>query len=316
MTRTALAAVDLTGFRLGPPQRAGRLTMVPVLGAGYPGVSSPVGGVKLARVETYGTVVLTNPARDGVAIVPLHLGYVQDGAQNHALCRSAFLAPGEELRFDDACCVQAAQGGYLVERDQWFFVLPAHLRAAALDRRGERNYSKLWDDITALNRRFGLPARGHLEQLLGRRRATLTRYRTRLELNDGQLGALFFLDTTLIGVEIGPDAAYFADVWPALVCFCYGPAALLGGEPDPPEGPYEVSTVDELADLRNATVAARAAEVEDWLAATRWVPSKVTREDRYRRLTLSTVDGAAMAGQVVTDGGRTVYASVTARQID
>lgn len=198
------AGVDATGYRLGPPQRAGALTMVPVFGPSYPGVAPPRSGLKLSRVVTYGQVELTNPAASGVAIVPLHVGYIQDSAQNHALCRSAFIAAGQTLRFDDACCVQASQGGYLSERDQWFFILPVELRAAALRLRGTSQYSKLWDDIADFNARHGLPARGHLEQVLTRKRAVLTQYQSRLEPLDGQLGALFFVGDSLAGVEIAP----------------------------------------------------------------------------------------------------------------
>jgi len=132
---TSLATIDLAGFRLGTPQRVDDLTVLPVFGPAYPGVLSPRDGVKLVRVDGYGTVVLRNPGSDGLAIVPLHVGYVQDGAQNHALCRSAFLAPGQEVRFEDACCVQETTGGYLTERDQWFFTLPLELRASALELR-------------------------------------------------------------------------------------------------------------------------------------------------------------------------------------
>lgn len=300
--------LDLAGFRLGGPQRAGVLTMVPVFGPAVEGILSPRAGVKLARVDGYGTVVLRNPGNDGVAIVPLHIGYVQDGAQNHALCRSAFLAAGQELRFEDACCVQESVGGYLGERDQWFFTLPLELRPTALALRGETNYSKLWSVIGALNHGYGLPARGHLESLLARKRGVLTQFRSRLELVAGQLGALFFLGSRLVGAEIAPSPAYFADVWPALVCFAYGPAAMRR-EPAPPTEaePYDVSTLDEL-------VAARAPEpvrIEEG-----WAATSVTEEDRYLNLRLCTVDGERFAGQVVLGEERVVYASLFTKESD
>lgn len=313
---TALAMIDLAGFRLGVPQRAGVLTVVPVFGPAYPGVVSPAAGVKLARVDGYGTVVLRNPGGDGVAIVPLHLGYVQDGAQNHALCRSAFLAAGQELRFTDACCVQESVGGYLGERDQWFFTLPLELRATALALRGENNYAKLWAAISELNRSYGLPGRGHLESILARKRSVLTQFRSRLELVAGQLGALFFLGSTLVGAEIAPSPAYFADVWPALVCFAYGPAAMRR-EPavEAAAEPYAVSTLDGLVAARTAEVAGRAAEVRGWIDAADWSAPAAVEEERYLHMRLCTVDGERVAGQVVLADDRPVYASLFAREI-
>ncbi|WP_432991147.1 ARPP-1 family domain-containing protein [Dactylosporangium sp. CA-233914] len=307
-------AVDVSGYRLGAPQRAGALTVVPVFGPAYPGIVPPRSGLKLGRVVTYGQVEIVNPATSGVAIVPLHVGYIQDAAQNHALCRSAFIAAGQTLRFDDACCVQESQGGYLAGRDdQWFFVLPVELRAAALRARTRAQYSKLWGDIAAFNRRYGLPARGHLEQVLTRQRAGLTQYQSRLERLPGQLGALFFVGGSLAGVEIAPDPAYFADVWTALVCFAYGPAAWFSPEPAGDEAaPLRATSVDglraELAEHRRGV----ADEVRGWLAGAAWAPGEAVEEERYLGLRLSTVDSGSVAGQYVTDGDRLVYASLFA----
>ncbi|MCF6475027.1 hypothetical protein FAF44_42645 [Nonomuraea sp. MG754425] len=307
------APFDLGAHRAGTPQRAGALTMVPVYGPVRPGVVPPRSGLKLHRVVGYGRVELHNGAREGVAIVPLHIGYIQDAAQNHALCASALMGAGQTRRFDDACCVQAAQGGYLEGRDQWFFVLPLELRAQALRLRGRHDHAKLWPDISELNRASGLPSRGHLEQILSRRRAVLTQFRSRLELMPGQVGALFFVGDRFAGLELAPDPAYFAEVWMALVCFAYGVAAWRA-EPEPGAArPYDA---DSLAGLRAELArdrAARLAEVVSWLPA----PAgdvRLVEEERYLDLRLSTLTGGGLAGQVVTEHGRTVYASVFAAE--
>lgn len=302
--------INLEGYRLGQPQRAGPLTVVPVFGPEYPGVVAPRSGIKLARVVSYGQVELKNSAPEGLAIVPLHMGYIQDSAQNHALCRSAFLGAGQTLVLDDACCVQQAQGGYLKESDQWFFVLPLELRARALELRGTSGFSKLWDAIGALNQRYGLEQRGHLEQILSRRRAVLTQFQSRLELLPGQIGALFFLGQRLAGLELAPSAAYFAEVWVPLVCFCYGVAAWFGPQPALAAEPF---AADSLPALRGALERSRAEvleQVRGWLADTPLEPLELQEEERFLELRLSTVGGPAMAGQVVTHERRVVYASL------
>ncbi|MBO2454128.1 hypothetical protein J4573_44060 [Actinomadura barringtoniae] len=311
----APGALDLTGHRLGVPQRAGALTMVPITGPAHPGITPPRGGLKLTRVAGYGRVELRNGG-DGVAIVPLHIGYIQDAAQNHALCRSAFIAPGAALMFEDACCVQESQGGYLAERDQWFFVLPAELRARALELRGVHDYAKLWDDIADLNRSYGLARRGHLEQILSRKRAVLTQFQSRLELQDGQLGAVFLLNGRFAGLELAPDPVYFAEVWMALVCFAYGAAAWRAEPAAAQAVPYEVEDGAGLAGLRAALEGDRAERMNEIAVALAGLPAEpvtLREEERYLDLRLSTVTGAHLAGQVVTDGDRPVYASLFAR---
>ncbi|MEV4172822.1 DUF6569 family protein [Nonomuraea sp. NPDC049709] len=303
--------LDLGGHRVGTPQRAGALTMVPVYGPERPGIVPPRSGLKLKRVVGYGQVELHNGAREGVAIVPLHLGYIQDAAQNHALCSAALLGAGQTRRFDDACCVQAGQGGYLEGRDQWFFVLPLELRAKALRLRGRSDYAKLWPDISALNSAYGLPSRGHLEQILSRKRATLTQFRSRLELMPGQLGALFFVRDRFAGLELAPDAAYFAELWMALVCFAYGVAAWQAEPGRAAAEPYDAGSLAELRAELARDRAARLAEVASWMPA----PAgdvRLVEEERYLDLRLSTLTGDGLAGQVVTEHGRTVYASVFA----
>ncbi|MEV0235314.1 DUF6569 family protein [Nonomuraea sp. NPDC050786] len=305
------APLDLDGYRAGTPQHAGALTMVPLWGPGRPGIVPPRSGLKLKRVVGYGQVELHNGAREGVAIVPLHLGYIQDAAQNHALCSSALLGAGQTRRFDDACCVQAGQGGYLEGRDQWFFVLPVELRAKALRRRGRKDYAKLWPDISELNRAYGLPSRGHLEQILSRRRATLTQFQSRLELLPGQLGALFFVEGRFAGLELAPDPVYFAEMWMALVCFAYGVAAWQAEPERAPARPYDVGSLAELRAGLARDRAARRDEVASWLPA----PAgdvRVVEEERYLDLRLSTVTGGGLAGQVVSEHGRPVYASLFA----
>jgi len=218
---------DLSTYRFGMPQQSGTLTVLPVFGSNNDSrFVAPLSGLKLSQVRGYGNMELSNPAETGIAIAPLHMGYIQDRAQNHALCRSAFIAAGQKLMFEDACCVQAAQGGYLEGRDQWFFILPLPLREEALELRGKEDYSKLWDAISRLNEQFSLPNRGHLEQILSRKRAFLTQYQSRLELLPHQTGAVFFIGDKLAGVEIAPSAAYFQELWMPLVCFCYGVAAM------------------------------------------------------------------------------------------
>jgi hypothetical protein len=312
----ALRAVDLAAYRLGQPQRAGVLTMLPIFGPEYgAAIVLPRSGLKLARVVSYGRVELTNPAPGGVAIVPLHIGYIQDGAQNHALCRSAFIAAGQTLRFEDACCVQQSQGGYLEGRDQWFFILPLELREAALALRTQQNYSKLWPAIAELNARYGLAQRGHLEQILTRQRAQLTQFQSRLELLDGQIGAVFFLGERFAGLEIAPNAAYFAELWMPLVCFGYGVAAHYTMPPEPRDAPapFTAATLPELRAALEQSRQAAQEQVRAWLAHAPLGSLDVQEEERYLDLRLSTVGNAAVAGQIVAEQERLVYASLFAR---
>lgn len=314
---------SLAPYRFGTPQTSGVMTIVPVFGPDMEGrFAPPLSGMKLSMVRTYGQMELTNSSGLGVAIVPLHMGYIQDQAQNHALCRVSFIPGGSKKMFEDACCVQASQGGYLEGREQWFFVLPLQLREAALNLRGVSNYSKLWEEISKLNQTLGLESRGHLEQIVSKHRAFLTQYQSRFELQPGQTGALFFINGRLVGVELAPSAQFFQEMWMPLVCFCYGVAAMehekvkglkaLAPVMQPPGEPFEAASLPELRQRLSDSRRDWQEQVSEWMAAP---PQDFTmlEEERYLNMRLLGVEGKDFVGQVVEEDGTLLYASLFAR---
>ncbi len=316
---TSLSLMGLlnTCYCLGPPQQSGALTVWPILGPDQdPHIVGPLTGLKVSRVAGYGHLELVNPAAQGIAIVPLHLGYIQDGAQNHALCRSALLAPGQKLMFHDACCVQASQGGYLKEQQQWFFILPLPIRSAALSLRGQQNYGKLWQAIGQLNQTLDLPQRGHLEPILSRKRAWLTQYQSRFELLPQQQGALFFLRDRLVGLEIAPSAAFFQDIWMPLICFCYGVAAMAVEHKWPVKRTPMPLTAPSLSGIKEHLLARRQEillQIRAWLTQTPDETFAAQEEERFLNLSLQTLTGSHFTGQTINNGERLIYASIIAK---
>jgi hypothetical protein len=284
------------------------MTVVPLFARQHNGrFLPPLSGLKLSQVRGYGNMELSATTGNGVAIVPLHMGYIQDKAQNHALCRSALIAAGQKRMFQDACCVQQAQGGYLEGREQWFFILPLQLREEALQLRGQHGYGKLWKEISSLNQRFGLPVRGHLEQLIAKQRAFLTRYQSRFELLPDQTGALFFLRDRLVGLEIAPSATFFQELWMPLVCFCYGVAAMYeetrnGTGPSSPD-PFPAGNLQELRERLDQSRSEFQEQVRDWLARTPAQEFRFEEEERLLDLRLYTITGRDLVGQCVKQFG-------------
>lgn len=324
LTEWKSLSLDFTQHRFGRLQKSGVMSVLPLIGPDRPEqFATPLSGLKLSGVEGYGQVEMENRGGGngdgGVGIVPLHIGYIQDGAQNHALCRSAFIGSGQKVSFRDACCVQESQGGYLTAAEQWFFVLPLPLREEALHLRGVENYGKLWQGISTLNEELGLPGRGHLEQIICRNRPLLTQFASRFELLAGQTGALFFLHDKLVGIEMAPNAGYFSELWPALVCFCYGVAAMQlesqnSGQTYVRTEPLRAANLDELRCELSKSRRTAIARIEDSLRTTGPQTFEICEEERYLDLQLSTALGRDFAGQIVQQQGRLVYASLFARR--
>jgi len=316
-----------SAIRIGQLQRSGPLTIAPLFGPDRGArFMPPLTGLKLSRVAGYGNVEIEcrSGVDGGVAILPLHIGYIQDKAQNHALCGSALMGSGQKRMFEDACCVQQGQGGYLEARDQWFFVLPIELRETALKLRGQKGYQKLWAPITKLCTSLGMPARGHLEQVICHDRYYLTQYASRFELLPGQTGALFFAEDKLLGVELAPNAEYFAEAWMPLVCFSYGvlakkledDARKAKGKAKPKALPRELAG-SSIAELRASLTERRREKAERTYASLgASLPPRtqttITEEERYLDLRLSTIDAPLFKGQLVEEEDRLVYLSLFA----
>ncbi|MBE3561981.1 MAG: hypothetical protein IMW89_22575, partial [Ktedonobacteraceae bacterium] len=129
----------LAGLTPGQLQTWSLLEVVPLFAAkersGYAQFVSPLDHLKLIRVPRYGTLELQNVSQQGTLIAPMHIGFFQPGAQNHATSRTLLLNAGETITVQDAFCIQAAQSGLLQEAQQRFIVLPLSLRKVALAKR-------------------------------------------------------------------------------------------------------------------------------------------------------------------------------------
>src|SRR5690349_15951214 len=218
-TATAAASAfsgPLDGLAPGALLSWGLLDVLGLFPAGEtPGRSrfvAPAESLKLVKVPTYGTVVLRNTATQGVLIAPMHIGFFQEGAQNHATSRVLILEAGELLEAQDCFCIQQSQGGLLKEAQQRFLMLPLGLRPAALAQRTTTGYSRLWGEIETFSRRFGISRGGHLERFLRPYFNRLVPLRHALETQPGQVGAAYFIGGRLAGIEAAPTAEYWRDI--------------------------------------------------------------------------------------------------------
>jgi hypothetical protein len=216
---------------------------------------------------------------------------------------------------NDCFCVQQSQGGLLKETQQRFLMLPLGLRRAALEQRATTGYSRLWNDIEAFSRRYGISRGGHLERFLRPYFTRLMPLRHALEAQPNQVGAAYFIGGRLAGIEVAPTAAYWQDIFPILTIYCYGPAAILAERRrwQPARQSLDLDRLSDLDDLerrllqtRERERQARADEVETLTRAT-W--DYTADEDRAGLRVLTATQGD-WHGQIVRAGDEAVYLSL------
>lgn len=307
----------LKARKVGQPLRYGHLGMIPLFGSecGTGHYALPETALSLTKVTNYGQMILKNSG-DRPAIVPLNLGYFQLGAQNHAMCTSWVLSAGEEKEFKDACCIQASQGGYIKESEDRFIVLPHSLRKVALELKGKEEYGKLWKAISTFNTQLGLKERGHLDELKQAFQPELLQTVYHLEPQPNQTGAIFLLNGEVAGIELAPDAAFWAELHTPLVMYCYAPLRLIEAHADrqPTEGEaLDINNLTSLEALKGRYEALQQKRVrvaETTLSELGEVVYKSQKEQENNANRLFTVKAGAFAGQMVMKGNQVAYASL------
>ena len=278
-------------------------------------VASPVEHLKLIKVPSYGTMVLRNECEDLPMIVPMHIGFFQHGAQNHATSRALVFGPGEERTIKDGFCVQAAQGGLLKSAEQRFLMLPNGLRAAALKKRNTEEYDRLWADIDSHNRAYGVAKGGHLERFLRPNFHRLLPMRHGFEMEQGQTGGAYFVRNQLVGIEIAPSESYFADVFPILSIYCFGPEVLAAEREGLKDHGFRANLdsltgLDDLRrrmnDSRKQHLDARSNTIEV-LSGKKWRSKKC---EHRKGFSVSTIETEGWIGQAVKQGDQLVYLSI------
>jgi hypothetical protein len=315
-TKPALPGL-LSDIRPGQIQSWGLLDAVALFSTearpDYAGFVSPLQHLKLVRVPTYGTLILENGAKSGTVIAPMHIGFFQEGAQNHATSRVLLLDAEETLTVTDCFCIQASQGGLLKEAQQRFIILPLSLRKAALSKRGENGYSRLWEDIDLHNRRYGIARGGHLERFLRPYFHRIMLFRHAFELLPQQVGAAYFVAGNLVGVEVTPNAAYWSDVGPILNIYCYGTAALLGARHQlkPERQALDIEGLTNIDDLAHRLEDARQLETMERINLIEALSNlDWNRSDKKHGLHVVNLEQGEWVGQMVKDGANMLYLSL------
>jgi hypothetical protein len=213
---------------VGEAQIVNEMTVVPIVGDARGNVASP-SSLKFERTTNYGTMEFKNEDPERPAIIPTNIMVRGKGAQDHAMSGSGVVSAKKTKRFDNACCIEASQGGYLRGEDNEYDILPVELRKAFLNRqfRQKSDYGKLWDRIT---RWIGsIPgfrgrARGHLRDFYDRPeiREALEEFAAEFEPVPGQIGALIMFGGVPVGLEIMPSQEHWQRYWQLLIRGCYG----------------------------------------------------------------------------------------------
>lgn len=219
----------INNLELGEVQSDDEMTVVPLIGELRNKVAPPE-ALQFTRTTRYGSMEFRNTDRNDPVIIPSHMMVRGKSAQDHAMSGSGVVLAASDRLFNNACCVEQTQGGYLkagqtIETD----ILPIELRKALLDpsRRNQGEYGKLWGSIKTWLRKFKkfpTVSRAHIRDFFDQKdyKEALEEFAAAFEPVDGQIGALILFNGVPVGLEIMPTAQHWEAYWKWLIRGCYG----------------------------------------------------------------------------------------------
>lgn len=213
-------------IEIGDVQSVDEMTIVPILGGERGDVAKP-GSLNFRRTTSYGTMVFENTDSDKEAIVPANMMVRSRGGQDHAMSGSGIVLKNQSRSFDNACCIEETQGGYLSGAEDQD-VLPITLRKALLEPtiRSRHSYDKLWGKIRGWLEGIQVSRRGsaHLRYFYDTPdiKQALEDFAAEFEPVENQIGAIVMFSGVPVGIEIMPSSQHWEEYWKLLIRGCYG----------------------------------------------------------------------------------------------
>ncbi len=219
--------LNFDNIEVGNVQSVDEMTIVPILGSERGDIAKP-DRLAFKRTTSYGTMVFENTDSDKEAIVPTNMMVRGQGAQDHAMSGSGVVMKNQSRSFNNACCIEESQGGFMRKAEDQD-VLPITLRKALLNPsiRSRDSYSKLWGTIKSWLRGLQIRSSGsaaHLRYFYDTPdiKQALEDFAAEFEPVENQIGAIVMFSGVPVGIEIMPSSEHWEAYWKLLIRGCYG----------------------------------------------------------------------------------------------
>lgn len=220
-----LETLNFSNINAGTVQVVDEMTVVPLTGENRGRIAEPL-SLKFQRTTNYGSMVYKNTDEEFATIVPTHIMVRGTGAQDHAMAGSGIVTAKKTVTFNNACCIESSQGGYLQDQDNEYDILPIELRKKLLplSARNEESYSKLWPNIQSWLKGTGVGHAAHLRFFYDNPqiKESLEMFSAEFEPVSGQIGAIILFQERIVGIEIMPTILHWDAYWKLLIRGCYG----------------------------------------------------------------------------------------------
>jgi hypothetical protein len=179
--------------------------------------------------RSYGHLTIHNEESKPAIVLPQATYLTKKAAQDHAMVKAGYVPSSSARDFDDACCVESTQGGYIHKRDEVRgTVLPYYLREASLQVVGQDSYGKIWPSIGSFNNSVsaGMSSRQHISDYFKKYDKKLEQFIAHFEKPKQCIGAIVLVAGEIVAIDKFPSFVYTDQVWDTLIRDCYGSIAI------------------------------------------------------------------------------------------
>lgn len=181
----------------------------------------------LASNRNYGHLNLDNRNSKPV-IVPAQIAVLsKQKAQNHGMVKGAYIPAKSKRDFNDAGCIEGAQGGYLNTSDNVVRFIPFGAREYIFERiNNTSGHGNIYGGIRKVGEETGTNSGEYLDQYFKKVDKKLEEFIAHFERPPRTIGAIVLVDGEIVAVDKFPSFQYAEQVWDLLIRDCYGAIAI------------------------------------------------------------------------------------------
>jgi len=327
--------LDLNKFSIGNKQTVGIMSVYPLIAEDEKTNLAMFEDIKFNGTINYGQMSFTNNS-DNVFILPT--GYsimTKQAAQDHALTFASLLRPKENKVFENACCIQQTQGGYIKGEDNMeFSILPLYIRKQVLknfrvsnnDYDNYNDFSRLWDDIRNFQQDLIKRSEGNLIYFFNKYLDRLATFNAEFECVPNQRGAIISINNKVIGIEVVPTHEYWSKIWSSLIRDCYGSEVLRLTElkiiktfKDSMKNKLDLSKCSNVSDIKNVLEDLKNKETEEAIEIlkdisnikfTKQSHKALDKQNSFNDLKYSVIKGKGTVGEFYRENENLIYLSL------
>jgi len=183
----------------------------------------------VASNNSYGEIRFQNNSNKEV-ITPTQMAVItKQIAQNHGMIKSGYISAKTTKVFNDAGCVQGAQGGHFrsVGGDE-FRIIPITVREMLFESIGKLDgFSRIYPAIRKLGQQTNASTDEYLDRYFTKYDKKLEQFIAHFERPKNVIGVIILIDGEIVAIDKFPSFTYAEQIWDKMIRDCYGALAIV-----------------------------------------------------------------------------------------